>query len=96
MRDELDQRNYEDHFELVDKYFVSKFEYYMREKLNQIKLTQKDLEERYEERKIVDERIKRRADFMYNYGDYDSDRTKIRKRFIEEMNKKTTLKDIGD
>jgi hypothetical protein len=33
---------------------------------------------------------------MYQYFDYDNDRSKIRNRFIKEMNKKTTLKDIGD
>ena len=33
---------------------------------------------------------------MYNYADYDNDRENIRRRFIDEMNKKTTLKDIGE
>jgi len=33
---------------------------------------------------------------MYNYLDYDNDRVRIRERFIKEMNKKTTLKDIGE
>ncbi len=40
--------------------------------------------------------IKRRAEFMYNYFDYDNDRERIRSRFLEEHNKKTTLKEIGD
>jgi hypothetical protein len=33
---------------------------------------------------------------MYNYTDYDNDRNNVRQKFIKEMNKKTTLKDIGD
>ena len=33
---------------------------------------------------------------MYNYLDYDNDRKKIRDKFLNEMNKKTTLKDIGE
>lgn len=33
---------------------------------------------------------------MYNYLDYDNDRYVVRKKFLDEMNKKTTLKDIGD
>ncbi len=32
---------------------------------------------------------------MFNYEDYDNDRMKVRKRFIDEINKKTTLEDIG-
>jgi hypothetical protein len=33
---------------------------------------------------------------MYNYFDFDNDRARVRHRFIKEMNKKTTLKDIGE
>ena len=32
---------------------------------------------------------------MFNYLDYDNDRVRIRERFVKEMNKKTTLEDIG-
>jgi hypothetical protein len=33
---------------------------------------------------------------MYSYYDYDNDRTRVRERFLKEMNRKTTLKDIGE
>lgn len=33
---------------------------------------------------------------MYNYLDFDHDRAKVRNRFLKEMNKRTTLKDIGE
>ena len=33
---------------------------------------------------------------MYNFLDYDNDRSRVRERFIKEMNKKTSLKDIGE
>lgn len=33
---------------------------------------------------------------MYSYLDYDNDRHRVRSRFMKEINKKTTLKDIGD
>lgn len=33
---------------------------------------------------------------MYNYLDYDNDRSEVRERFIKNYNKKTSLKDIGD
>ena len=32
---------------------------------------------------------------MYNYLDYKSDRHRVRERFVNEMNKKTSLEDIG-
>ena len=32
---------------------------------------------------------------MYNFLDYSNDRSKVRNRFMKEMNKKTTLEDIG-
>lgn len=32
---------------------------------------------------------------MYNYLDYDNDRHRVRERFVNEMNQKTTLEDIG-
>ena len=32
---------------------------------------------------------------MYNYLDYKSDRHQVRERFLNEMNKKTSLEDIG-
>lgn len=38
-----------------------------------------------------DETIKKRAEFMFNYLDFNSDRTPLRNKFIDEMNKKTTL-----
>lgn len=33
---------------------------------------------------------------MYNFLDYDNDRKQIRDKFLNEMHKKTTLKDIGE
>lgn len=42
-----------------------------------------------------DEWINPRLDFMYNYLDYDNDRHRVRSRFVKEMNKKTTLEDVG-
>ena len=32
---------------------------------------------------------------MFNYMDYNNDRSRVRSRFLREMNKKTTLEDIG-
>ena len=32
---------------------------------------------------------------MYNYLDYKNDRHRVRERFLKEMNKKTTIQDVG-
>jgi len=39
--------------------------------------------------------IKERLDFMFDYFDYKNDRTRVRERFVQNMNKKTTVEDIG-
>jgi len=36
-----------------------------------------------------------RVEFMYNYLDFKNDRHRVRERFMKEMNKKTTIEDIG-
>lgn len=33
---------------------------------------------------------------MFNFLDYDYDRYHVREKFIKEMNKKTTLQEIGE
>lgn len=37
-----------------------------------------------------------KIDFMYNHLDFMHDRAKVRDKFLKEMNKKTTLVDIGE
>ena len=40
--------------------------------------------------------FKRRAEFMYSYFDYDNDRSRVRERFVNDLHKKITLKEIGE
>lgn len=68
----------------------------MQETLDQLKLTTAGLEEELYYHRQRDAQLERRADYMYSYVDYDNDRARIKMRFIKEINKKTTLKDIGD
>ena len=35
-------------------------------------------------------------EFMYSYLDYDHDRARVRDKFLNEMNKRSTLADIGE
>lgn len=37
-----------------------------------------------------------KLEFMYDHLDYDNDRVKVRKKFLEEVNKRVTLEDIGE
>ena len=42
-----------------------------------------------------DKDMKERVELMYSYDDFKHDRHILRDRFLNEMNRKTTLKDIG-
>ena len=64
--------------------------------MNRIGVSAKELEEEILYQRQVDEMKKTRAEFMYNHLDYQSDRIRVRNRFLDQMNKKTTLKDIGE
>lgn len=37
-----------------------------------------------------------KIDYMYNYLDFDHEREEVRRKFLQEMNKRTTLADIGE
>lgn len=61
-----------------------------------MKLTTKDM---FLENQIVkehDDWMTRRVEYMYDYMDFDNQRKNVRERFLNEMHKKTTLKDIGE
>lgn len=82
-----------------EKYFRAKWNFYVREKMNQLKVSTRDLEEAayyHGGPNGIDEQIAKRAEFMYDYFDYDNDRARVRNRFIQEANKKTSLKEIGE
>lgn len=40
--------------------------------------------------------MNQKLDFMYGYLDYDHDRARVRSKFLKEMNKRTSLADIGE
>ena len=98
--DEASQRDQEDMDEVTTKYFRSKWDFYLREKLKQLKITTKDIAEGQsyygQNGEGKDEMVKNRAEFMYSYMDYDNDRERVRTRFLKnDPNQKTNLKDIG-
>ena len=61
-----------------------------------MQVTTKDFLEKSALYKLEDERMNAKLDFMYNYLDFDNDRAQVRTKFLLEMNKRTTLADIGE
>ena len=83
--DEDSQRVYEEQEEIATKYFRAKWDFYIAQKMDMISLTNRQL---YNQRLFAadkDDMIKRRAEFMYSFMDYDSDRIRVRDRFLKEM-----------
>lgn len=94
--DEESRQRYIDETEFKLRLFEAKWEWLKDRTLGQYKLT---TEEVANKKKVADEYdrwIKPRVEFMYNYLDFDNERHAIRNRFLHEMNKKTTVKDIGE
>jgi hypothetical protein len=79
----------------LKKYFRAKTEFYYWAKSDMLKASTEQIEKLKRVAEERDPTIERRADFMFSFLDYDNDRYKVREKFIKEMNKKTTLDDIG-
>ena len=43
-----------------------------------------------------DKEMNEKFDFMYNYLDFDSDRTKVRDQFLKDVTRRSSLADIGE
>ena len=79
--DEVEARAQDDMDELTTKYYRAKWDFYCREKMAQFKVSMQDIEETallHGGPDGKDEMMKRRAEFMYNYMDYDNDRARVR------------------
>ena len=67
--------------------------------MSELRVSRKDLREKealYGGPRGLDQMIKTRAEFMYNFADYENDRARVRQRLMDEQSKRTTLKDIGE
>lgn len=63
---------------------------------NQLQLMTKNLEENQKQLGYEDERMEEKLDYMYHSLDYDNDRRVVRDKFLKEVNKRTTLADVGE
>jgi hypothetical protein len=82
-------------YELLDYYVKAKYDHLVDHTLKQAKVCFRDLEERDVLAKQWDDHVIPRVEFMYNYLDFYNDRHTVRERFVNEINKKTTLEDVG-
>jgi hypothetical protein len=87
---------YEAYRESAINYYKAKQQFFDDAFENQLTLTTKEFMEKQEQLRLEDERMSKKLDFMYSYLDFDTDRSMVRTKFLQEMNKKTTLKDIGE
>lgn len=95
---EQQAREQDDLDEHMIKYYRAKWDFYMRTKLDQLRVSHRQLEEAATQAAGPhgkDAQVARRAEFMYSFFDYDNDRARVRDRFLNEQHKKITLKDIG-
>jgi DNA-directed RNA polymerase sigma subunit (sigma70/sigma32) len=78
------------------KYLKAKWDHYIDSKLQHLEWTCAELDKQEKEAEAHDEWIRPRVEYMYNYLDYDSDRHRVRQRFLLHANRKSTIEDIGE
>ena len=94
--DAASREAYLDETELKSALFDAKWNWYKNKTYAQMKLTTEEVCKDRFFAEQYDEHIKPRVEFMYNYMDYETDRSKMRYKFLAEMHKKTSVKDIGE
>lgn len=94
--DEASRQDYIDTNELKTRLMDAKWKWLVDKKVAQFRPTTNELEEEKAIAEEYDDWIRPRVEFMYDYMDFDTERAKIRTKFLDEMHKKTTLKDVGD
>ena len=94
--DETSRQEYIDTHELKTQLFEAKWKWYVETKMSQLHGTTKELAEERSYAEEYDAWLSNRVEFMYDFLDFDTERHRIRNKFLQEMHKKTTLKDIGE
>ena len=93
--DEESSREFKIKQEFQESYMRQKWKWYVDSRASQMEMVYDNLKLDEEYAKEHDKRIKTRITYMFNYLDVDNDRGRATRRFLNKMNKKTTLKDIG-
>lgn len=90
-----DQAAVANDYELLDYFVKAKYDHLVDHTLTNAKVIFKDLEQKEMDARTHDEMVEPRVEFMYNYLDFYNDRHTVRERFVKEINKKTSIEDIG-
>jgi hypothetical protein len=93
IHNEEDAQNYRSINELAGGYYKAKWDHHVDKTLSQLKITTQEHDREWAEN--FDRDMKERVEIMYSYDDISNDRHILRNQFVREMNKKTTLRDIG-
>lgn len=96
INDEEDALFYEQYRNTAFTYFNAKKQFYDDAFENQLEMTTQEFMEKGASIEVEDKKMNAKLDFMYNYGDFDTDRAEVRTKFLTEMNKRTTLQDISE
>lgn len=96
IRNEEDAQNYEAIQEAQFGWYKAKQDYLDDLYENQLQLQDVNFGKWEKQLGYEDERMDERLEYMYQEIDYDYDRAKVRSKFLDEVNRRTTLKDIGE
>ncbi len=90
------EHQYEDYRDMALNYYEAKAKFLHDVYHNSLEFLPiealKDIEVTEESDRLRQERI----DMMFNYADFDADRSRARNKFLNEMNKRSSLADIGE
>jgi small subunit ribosomal protein S9 len=90
---EEDAQTYKSMSTLAESFYKAKWDHYVDRTLSRLKFRSREYDREIAEE--VEKDMKERVELMYSFDDIRNDRYILRDRFLHEMNKKTTLKDIG-
>ena len=82
--------------EMASKMMAAKWDWHVDQVLTRARFAPKDILEDEHDAKELDDWMRPRMEFMYSYADFYQRRKVVRAKFIQEMDKKTTMEDIGE
>mmetsp|Transcript_42729 Transcript_42729/g.65610 ORF Transcript_42729/g.65610 Transcript_42729/m.65610 type:complete len:433 (+) Transcript_42729:720-2018(+) len=94
--DKTSEHHYEDYRDLALNYYKSKAAFLHDCYFNALEFVPIEAIKDIAVTEETDRLRKERIDHMFNYADFDADRTRARTKFLHEMNKRSSLADIGE
>ena len=94
--DEESARDFEDHQRVKLTYYKAKLAFFEDCFQNQVRYRLLDFEKKREALEYEDQQMDDKLEFMYDQLDFDHDRSKVRRKFLSEVNRRVSLDDIGE